>query len=133
MKGKFKKLYYKILVYFGKGSNKKVFEALKKKYEKVSLAEIENMYLYEDGPSSFRPFFGLRVGGKLTGFGDSETCTLCQSVGKDCLKCYWMIKTGAKCFQGNNHDTYYQIYNAQTPGVLYRAFKDRASIMEKIL
>jgi len=74
---------------------------------------------------------------RITGFGDSDTCTLCQSTIVNgivsCSLCVWGNGGDAQCNWGPHRDTYFMVGYANTPEELLTAFRLRAAHMRKHL
>ncbi len=104
--------------------NIKEFQALVKRYETITLEEIENAWgKYSDG-----------VARKLTGFGLYSTCTLCLAVERTwqndaCSDCVYGEYLG--CTRKNNLNTYYAFLELETPEQLLTAFRNRAEHLRK--
>ena len=111
-----------------KAKNLKEFKALKKRYESITLEEIKEI---DDSGC----FFGDNIANKLTGFGKSETCTLCEKINcwDSCDKCIYYILTKGTCNNGIAYETYYGIENAYNPTTLRNAFRARAKHMQTLL
>ena len=107
-----------------KPTNLPEFKALIKRYKSITLEEIENIWVVDVAYTAY----------KLTGFGSSNTCTLCIAAKDNCDKCVYRHKhTYARCNTHDNHLSYDAIYNARTPQELLNAFRERAKRMEEIL
>jgi hypothetical protein len=113
--------------------NIKEFNALIRKYETITLEQIEdswNEMSYPDGGD---------VAEDLTGFGSLSNCTLCKGAGvkekEDCWKCVYYRNRKETflffCNTGKNQKTYEAIENAYTPEDLLKAFHKRAKHMRK--
>jgi len=104
------------------------FKALIERYESITLEDIESNY--------FIIFDAITIANKLTGYGKTPTCTLCQAAKNewdmvDCSLCVYGDKVG--CTLAENKKTYYAISEAESPKQLLKAFKARARHMRKIL
>lgn len=102
-----------------KAQNIPEFIALIKRYESITLEEIEQ-----------NPFINGDLGAqKLTGFGNNNTCTLCISVKNECQKCVYEGRFS--CIQDKLEDSYYAIKAAETPEELFYAFRNRAKVLRE--
>ena len=101
-----------------KPKNLKEFKALIKRYESITLEEIKKA-----GNIHFAP-------DKLTGFGTSDTCTLCKI---ECFECVYHVNTENHCNDGINQKTYREIVYADTPTKLLNAFRARAKHMKTLI
>jgi len=111
--------------------NLKEFEALIKRYETITLEEIEDM---------FAKTLLCDVKRRLTGFGGVSNCTLCKAVWlwdgwgcPDCEECAYKELTGCMCSRGDNSPTYSGIEKASNPKQLLTAYRTRAAYMKLIL
>lgn len=100
------------------------FITLMKKYRSVTLEDIREVQESSTG------FNGCDVAQNITGFGDSNTCSLCKTALDRCQDCIWDIATKATCSFGYNRITYYDIVYAKGPIDLLFAFTARANRME---
>lgn len=109
----------------GKIENLDAFRKLIRKYESLSLEQVESTWIKKDSDAQ-------DTMEELTGFGSPSTCTLCKVVRKDCDKCVYgtfgMLK-GTPCIDG----TYDDIENADSPEELMIAIANRVSYMKDIL
>ena len=114
--------------------NIKQFNALIKKYETITLEEVEKGWdNQESGPDA------VDVASDLTGFGSLSSCTLCLGAGveekDDCWKCVYYRKRKDDylfcCNTGKNLKTYYKIEEAMNPEELLEAFRNRAKFLRK--
>ena len=111
----------------------KAFKELIKKYRSITRANIALMV--DEG------FPWNVIKEELTGFGDKNSCVLCQDAksyyyfnDEFCKNCGWMELTGEKCTSiYKSYETYIKIERAQTIEDLYQAYQDRADYMEKVL
>jgi hypothetical protein len=102
-----------------KAQNIPEFIALIKRYESITLEEIEQ-----------NPFINGDLGAqKLTGFGNRDTCTLCISVKNECNKCIY--ETIFNCVHGVLTYSYFNIKDAETPEELLIAFHNRAKALRE--
>lgn len=110
--------------------NLKEFKALIKRYETITLEEIEDNWTM---PNKLTPF----TANMLTGFGSLNSCTLCKKVYTDCSECvYWnkdSYSFNYACNEGNNRETYLAIAWSATPEQLLTAFRSRAAHMREVL
>ena len=105
--------------------NLKEFKALIKRYETITLDEIEEcVKVYY--------FFNDEIAQALTGFGVTETCTLCLAVNHKCKYCVFYAGSDY-CMQEENEETYYRIAYAKTPRELLSAFRARAKHMKTLI
>lgn len=111
-----------------KPKNLPEFKALIKRYETITLEEIKEI-------DNSKLIDGVYIAEKLTGFGSSETCTLCHYVNRseDCNECIYVILTSNDCNCGDNEKTYYRIYDADIPLKLRNAFRARAKHMKTLI
>ena len=111
-----------------KAKNLKEFKALKKRYESITLEEIKEEAIY---------YTNSGVANKLTGFGNEETCSLCENIevgfSFDCGGCVYTASTGEYCSSGTNGKTFDRIEKAYTPTTLLNAFRARAKHMKTLL
>ena len=112
-------------------NNKKEFIELIARYEflasKAGYEEIKKAWR----PIDIYPFSsGVGTAEKLTGFGDSDFCSLCCV---NCDKCLWVTETGVSCREDMNEKTYLCIYFATTPLKLRNAFRARAKHMKAVI
>ena len=105
--------------------NLKEFRELRKRYETITLKEIENVFeIYQSGWAS-------KI---LTGFGYVDTCTLCKNaIQHKCEGCIYKVITGKCCSRGMQFETYMKIRRANTPKELFDAYKARAKYMETLI
>ncbi len=110
-----------------KPKNLKEFKTLKKRYESITLKEMKEQSQYHD--------YMKGVAEILTGFGNSDTCSLCTKDGKeiDCDDCVYLIETKDFCDGEINYETYEGILNADTPIKLRNAFRARAKHMKTLI
>lgn len=111
--------------------NLKEFKELIKKYESITLEDINNANISEydsnDSP------FGRFKAEELTGF-SSLGCTLCVPIKVNCSLCVWEgLDNNFPCCDGDNEPTYNNIYYAKDDEQLLKAFKERAKYMRKVL
>ena len=116
-----------------KDFNVKAFKALLKRYSTITLKEIESINsdldFYEWLPE------------KASGFGSSESCTLCISEKEledydegGCNHCVYKGSFANHCHCSSySRDTYEGIDYAETPEDLYHAYKARAKFMRSVL
>ena len=125
--------------------NIEAFNALIKKYEEITLAEVEKIWFYnlENYPYTDAG----EVARELTGFGSIEHCTLCLAIEGNkeidtntefrqriCPKCVYSRREMPLmfyCNTGKNRDTYLAIDEAHDPEELLEAFKNRAKFLRK--
>jgi hypothetical protein len=111
-------------------NNYEAFIELIKRYENITLEEIEKVGRY----NRERLFWGGRVASRLTGFGNKLSCSLCEAVDiTRCEECLWMISTQSVCVKGGNKETYDNIDFALNPKQLIEAFRERAKRMKEVL
>lgn len=117
--------------------NLKEFKALIKRYESITLKEIESISLGSSKNIYFKR--AIRVAEALTGFGDKNKCSLCIAIAEDCTICVWasgiFYKRGYRlpCADKNNAVTFDNFWNAKTNEDLLKAFKARAKRMKAVL
>jgi hypothetical protein len=112
-------------------NNLKEFKELILKYESITLEELKDIES-EKNLEEELPSFTLS---SITGFGTYE-CTLCTKAKEnrpDCKNCIWEIKTGVKCIDTINHNTYDRIFNAETFEDLLDAIQKRADYMRNVI
>lgn len=111
-----------------KPKNLKEFKALIKCYESITLEEIKKESKYLD-------FIDSDMANELTGFGNSDDCSLCKVIdwGNNCDECIYYILTRSSCNCGINFKTYRGIADAKTPLELLNAFRARAKHMQTLL
>lgn len=109
-----------------KPQNIKEFKELIERYESITIDEIEAVY-YE---SKDWGTYGKFVANKLTGYGCSDTCRLCQAVDDDCTNCVFGPKTEYCCL-GDGRELYLKIYSAKNAGELLDAFSVCAAAMRE--
>ena len=96
------------------------------RYESISLKEIKNTWISTNV-----------VANKLTGFGDSRTCSLCKKVGysdfgsPNCKDCVFEIQRGCSDSNRECYDTYYGISLSKTPEDLLQAYRNRAAYLKE--
>lgn len=69
---------------------------------------------------------------ELTGFGDSSTCTLCDSLYKGCYECIWSIRQNRHTLKCIN-TTYKSISNFKSSEGLLKAYRKRADVLEELI
>jgi len=131
-------------------NNTKEAQKLIKKYNSITLEEIEEL-ITSRNLMFIKTLTGLlsSIQNKLTGFGTSITCTLCQctlgeviqesifdefNICKDCI--YGPGKKYShrySCVVGSNRLTYDAIAEAITPEQLLKTYKNRAKHIQNIL
>ena len=112
-----------------KPQNIKEFQALVKRYETITLKEIN------DKRNELDIIEYPHLANRLTGFCSYRTCTLCIAVGvtvfslNRCLYCVY----GADrlCSRNINSKTYSRIEKADTPRKLLNAYRARAKHLRK--
>jgi hypothetical protein len=116
-----------------KAKNVKEFKALIKRYESITLAEIEEVAsdpeLIEYIKMTKR--YGINIASHLTGFGREDSCSLCLEIGRDCYSCVYGHMYA--CLDSDKSNTYGRIRDAKTPQRLLYAFKARAKYMKTVL
>lgn len=107
--------------------NLKEFKALIERYETIQLPEIEAAFKIPD----------CEVKKYLTGFGNWETCSLCQAVSfgylVECSDCMYEKNLGCIYGVAKATKTYESIDLADTPKQLLTAYRNRAKFMRKLL
>jgi hypothetical protein len=115
-----------------KAQNEKEFNALIKKYESISLSELDD----ESDPDDYET---AQILYRMTGFGDWSKCSLCKSFIIDemvhCDNCVWFSSYKKKfaCAKGKNSSTYLALENAEKIIDLYKGIKLRAKRMKIVL
>jgi len=104
-----------------KPKNLKEFKALIKRYESITLEEIEKIGNIKNG---------IYVARKLAGFGNSGLCSLCIC---ECNECIYNITKNSDCNEPPHAKSYYKVYNAGTPLQLRNAFRARAKHMKTLI
>lgn len=97
------------------------FRNLVKKYETITLDEIEKAFNKHKTRT-----FAKQI---LTGFGRCKTCTLCKKVNNICNLCVYTTDFG--CLDKHNEETYDMINNAILPEQLLKAYRTRAKHLRK--
>lgn len=99
------------------------FIKLIKRYETITLEEIEDAFKKAGNPANY-----------LTGFGCFDTCSLCRIYfSRTCSNCPWVLLTKYKCNTRDNYETYGCISRAETPAELLDAYRNRAEYMRSVL
>lgn len=126
-------------------TNVHAFKRLIKRYESISLKEVEKTYTTITEKDTLDGILtkGEAVTNKLTGFGNSRDCTLCKALGGlVCERClhsnkkinvYYTDRVILACVDNIYKKSYYVIGNAQNPQDLHKAIKDRAKDLRKLL
>lgn len=111
------------------------FDALIKRYESITLREIERVWETTDNPAE-----------QLTGFGNRKACSLCLAAQlrdhngikvsgivccEDCVWGYGTNRDMACLYADDNQITYDAIEYAETPQELLIAYRERAKHMRK--
>jgi len=127
--------------------NEKEFLDLIKLYKKIDLDWLDEIAKnYEEEP---KEGWGQEVLSEITGFGNRETCTLCNAVKikhrevelkqaikirhkKECTTCTYVVLTGNDCFSEVNQNTYWALENAISTDELSEAIDARIKHMETI-
>ena len=114
-------------------TNIEAFKALIKRYEAITLEEVEAVDYDPTG------LYGNYVACRLTGYGQTDTCSLCISAklitsNRDpCCNCIIKIKTNWMCTCNIYTATYDDIAFAGNAEELLKAFKDRANYLKTLL
>ena len=113
-----------------KPRNIKEFKALVERYESITLEEIEEKWI----PSLNGRYNGYRVARNITGFGTTNTCSLCKAVTSEagyniCIDCVY--ESNEACHARENNKTYDMIFEAKTSKQLLSAFRARAKHLRK--
>ena len=129
------------VVLFDNAVNDEAFYDLIERYESITLEEIEKV-------PKVTHVARLQY---LTGFGQCETCTLCQAVTAyetdqmgehdsppnpdepNCELCVYIEMTDDDCALGLNKSTFRAIKYAESPEGLLKAYRERASYMRGLL
>lgn len=121
--------------------NLKEFKALIKKYESITLQDLEKSKKGIERDFDLDGELGQISDtiAKITKFG-SRNCTLCKAIGMDsigtvavCQACTWVKSTDNICYSGVNSDTYQHILHATSLHELKEAIEKRAKYMKKVL
>ncbi len=105
-----------------KPKNLKEFKALIKRYESITLEEIKGIEHISDAANT------------LTGFNNTDICSLCNSISKNCSLCVYKSDYHYfHCVNGINKKTFDEIKNADTPTKLRNAFRARAKHMKTLI
>jgi len=105
--------------------NLKEFKNLIVKYKSLTIDDIIEEWDKHNACS------GEVVMNRLTGFGDTDTCSICSIINKPkCTYCVYTVVTGENC---TDHESYDFIQYASYPTTLYKAIQERIEFMEKIL
>lgn len=118
-----------------KPKNIEEFQALVKRYETITLEEINKEWnLVKPTPS-----WTIVVARRLTGFGSIFSCTLClrvyavsRSNSNPCRYCVYDDNVNGicvPCMKGAHTKTYKDIANAPTPRKLFNAYRRRAKFL----
>lgn len=100
-----------------KAVNIKEFWELIDRYESITLKEIKKEPIID--------YFAKKL---LTGFGNLNTCTLCHVCRLNCFFCvYGYINA---CSDKSFEESYDEIYDAETPKGLLKAYRNRAKVMK---
>ena len=105
------------------------FKKLIERYETITLDEIKKEWERNRKILGDNDTVGFLVAQHLTGFGGSQTCTLCDAVYQNCDDCVYGEAYG--CLTGENHESYEKIEEAKTPRTLFNAFRNRAKHLRK--
>lgn len=109
--------------------NERDIKALKKlveKYRSVTLEQIEKEW-DDNGSLTMR---------KITGFGQTEMCTVCKAAEYEnsfCIKCFWSIIDNGNFIPCIEAKTYNDIADSLIPQDCLKAVKARADYIEKML
>lgn len=114
-------------------TNIRAFKALKKKYESITLSQLEKF------PKNMISNEVLNI---LTGYGDEQKCSLCKAAEKreyECERCMYSLILSTSdnryaCTDGDNGKSMDAISDAKKDRKkLLRAIKSRAKRMDKVL
>ena len=115
--------------------NKNNIQATKELIEKYRIITLEDI---KDVEVSTIGFTSVHIAERLTGFGSTLRCTLCQAV-KGCSDCIHNVGTlSSIAFDGYRASlcitkTYYSIVESETPEELLYAFGERADYLSSLL
>lgn len=98
------------------------FITLIKRYESITLEEVESNY--EGGI-----FSGYDIANRLTGFGNTSTCSLCLATCHNCIECVYGKNKG--CVKGIFAKSSDDIENSDSPKELLNAFRNRAKVLRQ--
>lgn len=115
--------------------NLSIFKKLALKYESTKESDIKKAV------PGVGETYGKATANSLTGFGQTETCSLCGAIHTTgdldeldrCEGCVYMERTGSHCSTGPNKETYEGIEKAADAKELKEAFNKRAKYMRGIL
>ena len=105
-------------------------EAAKALVEKYNSITVKDIFSFE---RTDEPFKGKILMSKLTGFGNTHTCSLCQTVDNKCDNCIYTNITNRICSNGINRPTYVAISWAMSPTKLIEAIRNRADYIQALL
>jgi len=108
--------------------NLKEFKELIERYETITLEEIKTEWKKrKDLNWGHSDYAAYETANRLTGFGSSSTCTLCQAVKQEFVRCGDCVYGESYgCVNDGNEKTYQKIENTKTPKGLLTAFRNRA-------
>lgn len=104
-------------------ANIKAAKELVKLYNSMTIEKIDNC------KEPFDDF--CKKQNALTGFGNSETCTLCKSIIQSCPNCIYNGIYG--CINGKFKASYVAIAETRDSESLLKAYKERAKVISKLL
>ena len=108
--------------------NLKEAKELLERYKNITLEQLEESY--RNSPKSF----GYKILNKITGFGETLSCTLCQSVRGDCDHCIYSFRSTEDDFCLHCVDIIYkQMSNAETAEKLFNAIQKRISYLTHVI
>lgn len=98
------------------------------KYRSITLEELEES---EDNSRQF-PYHTLET---ITGFGDTKTCPICQSINGECSNCIYSFKMPKRddWYYCVDSITYGNIYEAESYEELLEAINKRADYIEDLV
>ncbi len=105
-----------------KPKNIKEFKQLIERYESITFEEIDE---------AFKNVDIVRKQNYLTGFGRTNTCTLCIKVNVNCNKCVFMYGLLCSGLDNDIEKSYNMIRCADTPRKLYNSYRNRAKVLRQ--
>lgn len=105
--------------------NLKEFKALIERYESITKEEIEGCKCYTYDHTRL---YAYDIMNELTGFGGTDTCSLCLAVEHDCYLCVY--GNDLKCIEDSTYD---RIIDAFDTDCLLQALRNRANYMKTLL
>ena len=121
-----------------KPRNIKEVKALVNKYNSITITDIRRE-LYQSNADTFESQY---IANKLTGFGSTDSCTLCLALRNSfahhytsCIHTNYVLlgEVGCSSINGKSRATYMAIDEASDPSELLQAFKDRAEYLHTLI